>query len=283
MGTCIWCKEPTDNEPDEHILPEGLVGEARFAVVGANDDVLLVLKDDEVCLDCNVKRLNPLDTYLQKQLGIFKVFLNRTGNKRGRPAKIEKPGIFGIHRSDGPHIYLNAEKKRIVTEDGIVIQPTQNHPDAVHLTAVKKTGTTVEANFTFNMRLDSKPFRRALYKIGFEMLCFQQGTEVVLDPRFDPIRDYVLRARGSRDIFASQSLNGGEWERPGVTMHKIAGTPDWIAELRLGPMFFVDLGPDGGFTGGTGTQLEEKRFRRLSDTQKQITDRRVNDASRSAD
>jgi len=192
MANCIWCKSPTDDEPEEHILPEGLVGEARFTVARVSTaSVRLVLKNGQVCRHCNVKRLAPLDGCLQKQLGIFKVFLNRTGTKHSKAAKVEKPGIYAVHRSDGPHIHLNAERKKIVTQDGIVMQPPQKHPEAARVTGFQKIGPVAELKFTITIRF-GKWFFRALYKIAFEMLCFQEGAEFTLDPRFDPIRDYVL-------------------------------------------------------------------------------------------
>lgn len=266
MTVCIWCKMPTHDEPEEHILPHGLVGEARFTASGrGTEEICLVLKDDEVCEDCNVKRLNPLDAYLQKQLGFFKIFLNRTGTKRGRPAKIEKPGIFGIHCPDGPHIHLSGERKPIIVEDGIVVQPAKNHPDSVRLTEVKTIGSMAEAKFNFGMRITSKWFFRALHKIAFEMLCFQQGVNFVLDSRFDAIRDYVLRGQGSREMFMTSQLFAGQWEKPGVAMHLMRGTSDWLVELRIGPWFFIDLSPENSFPGGTADQLLALGLVRLCD------------------
>jgi len=265
MANCIWCKGPTHHEPEEHILPEGLVGEARFTVGRATTAIVrLVLENDQVCRQCNLKRLAPLDGYLQKQLGIFKVFLNRTGTKHGKAAKVEKPGIYAVHRSNGPHIHLSSENKKIVTQDGIVIQPPQNHPEAARVTGFQKIGPVAELQFTVPIRF-GKWFFRALHKIAFEMLCFQEGVEFVLNPQFNPIRDYVLRGRGSREIFMSRELNTGEWGMPSVTMHKISGEADWIAELRLGPVFFVDLSPDGVYGAGIEKELEEKGFMRVSE------------------
>jgi hypothetical protein len=107
---CILCRAPTSGEPEEHIAPEGLIGDLEF---GSSDPTRptaerLVLSDDEVCKKCNTERTSRLDEHLQKQLAFIKPFLNRVGTKRGRPATTILPGFYARGTSSGPEVVFNA-------------------------------------------------------------------------------------------------------------------------------------------------------------------------------
>jgi hypothetical protein len=121
VGCCIFCRIETKNEPIENIALESLFGHQPFVdcagAVQSEDEIYLVLDKDQVCGECN-RILKDLDEYLQKQLGVLKVFWNGKGTKRGRPAKAERPGLDAVRRPDGPYIALNASTKKALTGDG---------------------------------------------------------------------------------------------------------------------------------------------------------------------
>lgn len=239
---CIFCMNPTANEPVEHIAPEGLIGHQQFQVSSQLDrEVYLVLDKDQVCGRCNRGPLKDLDEYLQKQFGLLKVLWNSEGTKSGKPAKAERPGLFAVRRPDGPYVGINAETKKVMTDDGVIIQPTRSHPQAVRLEKLEARDNIAKVRFSQPMRMN-KRFIRGLHKIAFELLCFQEGLEYVLNSRFDPIREYVLYGKGSRDIVFSIDPVG-TWEKPFFRMHAVPGTQDWVAELNLGAAFFIDLSP----------------------------------------
>jgi hypothetical protein len=146
------------------------------------------------------------------------------------------------HRPDGLFIVLNGERRLITTPSGTVVQPAQQHPDAVRITDFHVTGPVARITLQQPIRVN-KRFMRGLHKIGFELLCFRKKAEFVLNRRFDPLRDYIRYGSGSRPILLSSSGNAGSWT-PNFTLKQIAGRDDWIAILQLAATFFIDLSPD---------------------------------------
>jgi hypothetical protein len=211
MKCRIFCKNPTDAEPIEHIVAEGLIGHQQFQVAGyglqPERELYLVLEEDQVCGACNRGPLAALDEYLQKQFGFLKVLWNPKGTKSGKPAKAERPGLYAIHRPDGPLIAINAEAKKVFAGDGVVIQPSKGHPESVRLESLDVNGRLASISFSQPMRMN-KRFIRGLHKIAFELLCLQQGWEYVVDSRFDPIREYIIHGKGNRGIVFSNDPVG---------------------------------------------------------------------------
>lgn len=267
MGTCIWCRRPTLAEPVEHIIPEGLIGEPTIRtsrpVRGVIADRKLILREDEVCRRCNTRELAPLDARLQDALGILKVFLNSHGTKRGRAARYERPGVYAERRPRGPFIILNAEQHTVTTEEGIAIQPVRKS-EQVRLEDVSVSGSIVGMRVLHPFPLTKKIFR-AIHKIAFEMLCFQEGPAFVLDPKFDHIRDYVLRGRGCRHLIVKAPGDPQSLTTPSITIERIAGTVDRVVAVRLGLIFQVDLTSDEHVFAGSDDELRQLGFVRIRD------------------
>lgn len=270
MRRCIFCLEPTNNEPDEHIVPESLVGDRPFSYKfrGPHGSrtipaVPLVLDQDEVCGACNKGVLAKLDGYLQKQLGVFKAWMNPIGNKRGRPVKVIRPGLFATNIDGHPHLVLNASDKKTVTRDGIIVPPTDGGVMSIKIHPFREEGGAVAFTFTQPMRIN-KRFVRALHKIAFEMLCLSQheaDPERLLDPAYNPIRDYVLKGRGRRCILVD--VTPTPLDRLRVTTVKITSAGDPLAsygDISLGGLQFkVDLTPDNCLL----TDLDELLWKEL--------------------
>ncbi len=219
----------------------------------------MVLDKDQACGGCNGILKKP-DEYLQEQLGLFKVLWNGKGTKRGRPAKVERPGFYAVRRPDGPYIVLNASTKKIFTEDGIAVHPAKNHPQAIRLKQFTKQGIFFKASFEQPTRMN-KLFVRALHKIAFELLCFHQGPEYVLDHRFDPVRDYIRYGRGSRYIVLDKGPHDIR-EEPALGLRQF-GTQDWSVGIAF---FLVDLSPENYlFEKSDMSKLTEENFIKWSD------------------
>ncbi len=244
---CIFCFTETHREPLEHIAPEGLVGHQPFKVTSGSTltERYLVLDRDEVCRQCNHKN-GALDKYLQDQFGLLRTYWNPIGTKTGKAVTAIRPGMFAEHRSDGPHLHINAEKHSVSTPDGVMIQPAGTREMAVRLKGFKVEGQLATAEIEQPVRMN-KRFVRALHKIGFELLCLQNGAEFVLDRKFNPLREYILHGRGSRDICIECSAPVGAWEQPQFNLRHDPSWPGWLAVLTLGMTFFVDLSPANVF------------------------------------
>lgn len=247
-SNCMFCRAPTRNEPEEHIVAASLVGDITFDTESRSGLVVprrkLVLCDDEVCGRCNNGELSSLDKYLQDQLGFLKVLWNSTGTKKGRPAAMVRPGARAEHTRTGIHIVLNSEPHPITTEGGRVVQPAGKREGAVRVKTFKVTGESVQATFTQPTRIN-KRFIRALHKIAFELLCFQKGLGYVLDTRFDWLRGYILNGVGNRAIGMVRSAGPHPVPPPfRLTLEQIPGTEDWIVKICLGVEYVLDLTPD---------------------------------------
>ncbi len=246
---CIFCGKETHREAREHIVPEGLVGhqpfEIKFGSVIADPTRLLVLDHDEVCRRCN-NRLGKLDQNLQVQLGFLRTYWNPVGTKSGKAATAVRPGMYAERRSDGPHMALNMEDHIIVTPDGVRVAPAADKELAVRVKDFKVNGRIVTMTIQQPVRMD-KLFMRALHKIGFELLCFQKGPQLVLDSAYDPLRRYILQGHGNREMVLTRSADAGAWEHPLFGLSHDPAWPGWVATIRLGSTFYIDLTPGNVF------------------------------------
>jgi hypothetical protein len=268
MSTCIFCGAATHGEPNEHIVPEGLVGHQPFRVsfgsIIAEPRKYLVLDHDEVCRRCNHK-LGKLDQYLQEQLGFLRTYWNPVGAKSGRAASAARRGMFAQHKSDGPHISLNMENHPVVTPDGVRIPPAGSDEMAIRVSDFKVEGRFVTVTIQQPTRMN-KRFVRALHKIAFELLCLNRGADFVLQEKYDPIRNYVLHGRGSREMVLTSSAEAGSWEQPHFALRHDASWPGWLGIIRLGATFYIDLSPANEFFAKADlAQLEANNMMKWSD------------------
>jgi hypothetical protein len=248
---CIFCLKVTGpNEPVEHIVPEGLIGEQVFyqkigeIIVPCNQRLVLV--NGEVCGSCNRHFGQQLDSHLITQFGLLRTFWNRVGTKSGNPATAARAGMYAKRNRDGPHIILNAGVRAITAPDGVKVLPASGHPMSVRSSDFHRDGPYASVRFTMPMRLN-KRFVRGLHKIAFELLCLQKGRSLVLASDYDPVRDYVLRGKGSREIVFTTSAEEGTWERPWFYLDRQLGWPGYLVALILGVCFYIDLSPGNSF------------------------------------
>jgi hypothetical protein len=270
MTRCVFCRAETNGEPREHIIPEGLIGEPLMHVSGPVREVIadrqLILDQDEVCRRCN-RDVAVLDKRLQDELGLMKVMLNRSVTKRGRLPRYERPGILAEREAGGgSRIILNSKNKPIQTADGLEVQPAKNGVPSARLAEITRNGPVATIQIEQPIPLSKKTFR-ALHKIAFEMLALQFGPEAVLDEYFDPVRSYVRRGKGSRVLYILNNVEDPEGsliDRPGVTIHQVRHR-EWLVEVRLGLVFYVDLSPGNDLDLGTPEDLQKVGLTRLPD------------------
>jgi hypothetical protein len=241
VTNCILCRAPTSGEPEEHIVPEGLIGDLEFVSSDPARPATerLVLSEDEVCKKCNTERTSRLDEHLQKRLAFIKPFLNRVGTKRGRPATTTLPGFYARGRSNGPEVVFNAADIAIHQGDN-VIPSAKGKTRAVKSSFDESSGTI---RVTYRVKF-TKKFIRALHKIAFELLCKHKGAEYVLHDRFDALRGYILRGIGVRWVAVLRdNVAGPSMWRPGFQLER-HGDDNWIVEVKLGGVYRIDLSPD---------------------------------------
>lgn len=241
---CIFCGKATYGEPVEHIVPEGLIGEPDVTESSGHGDAVvtkLTLCDDEVCQACNHGPLAKLDSYLQKQLGLFKILLNRHGTKRGAPASVVRPGLYGHNKAGAVYFAVNAESAPITLASGAIVHPNKDHPEGVSLNDL-----TVDPSGAASFKISqptrmNRRFCRALYKIGFETLCKAKGPEHVLAQEFDQVREYILRGSGERLIAFPKGVDASLLGRFNIQLVMVPEASGWLAEVALGVPFYLDL------------------------------------------
>ena len=112
----------------------------------------------------------------------------------------------------------------------------------------------------------NKRFVRALHKIGFELLCLNRGAGFVLQENFDPLRAYILRGHGSRDMVLTTSAKAGSWEQPLFQLRQDPSWPGWLAIIRLAATFYIDLSPGNEyFAKANLVELEANNMVKWSD------------------
>lgn len=165
---CIFCKSTTNTfESIEHIFPESLGNKEKFLDKGF------------VCDDCNHTTLSKLDEELLNFEGIkFMRAIYGIESKKGR---IPVCDFFNL-KTENPEkgcVRINLQSKKQV----------RSHGDA-----------GFDLYFKGNRKMDSvrlKLLARALYKIGYELMCLDHGRDFILSPRFNEIRDIIL---GKKDF-----------------------------------------------------------------------------------
>lgn len=244
MGQCIYCRTITQGEPEEHIVPHGLVGDATFSSPRESVRSVsrrLVLSDDEVCGGCNGAN-GELDHYLQKQLGLVKALVHPSRSRSGRPPVAERPGLRVTRTPSGLQVMVNSSNKPMKAPDGSVIPPPGQHPMAARLTSFHADASHWTATVSHPIRVNKKTVR-ALHKISFELLCHRKGPRFVLSSRFDAVRDYVRWGTGAREAFLYGQADPLPL-RVGFLLgyHKPSGA--WFVRCSLGLVFLIDLSQD---------------------------------------
>ncbi|HJP17524.1 MAG TPA: hypothetical protein QF468_02590 [Nitrospinota bacterium] len=237
---CIYCQKEQKGKPHvAHIFPEGLLGASQ-----------LILKDGQVCLQCN-NWTSTLETFLIKEIG-FLGFLTGTGiTKRGKPKRIDQLGIAGSRDKQNPWIFINQSSRVIAAPDG-----TRVSPDKLGKIKMTKPEDIGNGYVSFKVKQKfrtNKQFCRAITKIAFEGICYFWGENKCNESRFDPIRDYVMKGTGARSFIVPKNLtfnapaNSSFMPKAQITVDKNSNNHNPVVIVQLGFPFVVDLSEEGNF------------------------------------
>lgn len=278
MTRCIFCLEPTDDEPVEHIIPESLMGGdwvscERPQDSGDASNIRFVLDRDEVCADCNHHALHDLDDYLQEKLGFVKFQLNRGRTKSGKPVRVNQKGLYATQGPEGRHVVLNASNRSVTAPDGTIVPPADDRPGMIAIKGLVQKGREVKFDFEFGVPVN-KTFIRALHKIAFEALCFvtrESDTGHVLNSRYDAIREYVRYGRGHRSILMSHApIEEGDERLHRILLHIIQVHPQetYLCDLGLMFRYLIDLAPENEYVLGLDADtIGQQGWERASDSE----------------
>jgi hypothetical protein len=166
----------------------------------------------------------------------------------------------------GPLLHFNAENYGVTASDGTPVGPSNQKHDSVKVTEFNVTGNVARLTFQSGLTL-SKVLFRAIYKVGFELLCLQEGYDKVIDPRYDPLRDYIRYGRGRRALIFGSCNAASLHEGLYLKMDSMPGTPDWVATIIMGMTIYVDLSPDHLLGATNETELLKAGFTQIYDDQ----------------
>lgn len=169
MSTCLFCKSKTNTFLSiEHIYPESLGNKEKILPKGI------------VCDTCNNGVLSTLDSFLVNFDPI--IFCRTFYGVESKSGKVPKASFSSLSLDNPSKKHVNLRLKRKNKQDFI---ETTN---GFNLKFIGKTVMSIK-----NIKL----LARALYKIGLELLCLDQGQNACLGDKFDDIRNIIL---GNKDF-----------------------------------------------------------------------------------
>jgi hypothetical protein len=210
--------------------------------MGQLPSVKLVLANREVCVECN-SDLSALDQCLQDELGFLRVIWNTTGTKRGRVVTAIRPGLYAARRGEAIELAIDAEGWPAKASDGTPVPRARGQRNAIEVTERTEGGIKI---FRVSQPVHiTKRFIRALHKIAFELVAYENGFDAVLHSSLNPLRRYIRFGEGRRSVgivgrpndIVSLSLPANP--RLELRRDSMWG---WLARLQLGRVFLVHVG-----------------------------------------
>lgn len=188
MNICIFCKSDSSNSKGiEHIIPESMGCPENF-----------YLKRGVVCDSCNNNILSALDSSLQDSFGIIRPFYIMK-NKKGSPLRVRNKFLLMENNSGHMTVHINRKGRDVKLDDGRFLKSIEKKGSSIRFCEKYNEDGTVSFNIGQDLVFNSKA-KRAFHKIAFEFLCWVQGVDVVLNKKFDDLREYVLKGVGDRSV-----------------------------------------------------------------------------------
>lgn len=227
---CLWCGHKTGKEPVEHIIPDSL---------GCPSDLVFV--DGEVCARCN-NRFSRLDQMLIREFDMMR-FLAEIPNKKGKsPTVAMRPNTKGRCTVHGPHLEINMENYPVKNSLGETIGAYTGDSRSFHM-QMQQFGVLGQAKIRQEGLCNSKDACRALHKVAFSLFAKQQGIQKALNPRYDPIRNYVRSGQESRIVLIVVDRQNFSFQNTAYQSDSSKFDAE-ISAFRLAMVnFFVDLSP----------------------------------------
>ena len=232
---CIWCgKIPARSV--EHILPESLGCPVGFILATG------------VCQRCNNNN-GKLDLALLKPFELIAV-IKGIPRKGGKPPTVDGFSTFSsTHGPDGPQLFFNREKDKVVTPTGKILGPSSKNDEITEFD-VEHLGDG-KGRLTINVELRfGRKAVRGLFKIALEMIAYYHGLDAVRGSKYDEVRAFIRKGKGH---FSALLTNGGPFDGFFGPPHCKDDRPYVVAFTILGFGFLCDFDP--GF--GSGQELAE--------------------------
>jgi hypothetical protein len=180
---CIYClTEDGDFGPEEHVIPESLIGDQA------------VLRGS-VCGDCN-NRLSRLDEVLVSFEPV--AYLRTVFGPLTKKGKFPKARFrdLEIERTGPRALRVTAHRRRPGDKP-------EQLPDGTYSFKMEATG---------RRRFDPISLGRALFKVGLGLVALQAGPAVALQSRYDAARRYVLGSGsvGTHLLISSRGMPRGD-------------------------------------------------------------------------
>lgn len=219
MSTCIWCLNESIGNHVEHIVPEAL---------RCPDDFFLTNK--EICEGCN-NGLGHIDQAVIDDFD-FSAFMAGIPRKRGKPPIISSRGnVRGTVGKNGPEISFNMESHAVVDHTGTVLPGFRKRERDVNAQlAQSENQGKVDFSIEFGRR---KKFIRGIYKIAFSALTYFVGVSETRKQKYNGIRQYVKKGKGTRHIILGGAERSGYYH---------SFKPPWVSEFGDYTMQFVLCG-----------------------------------------
>lgn len=187
--------------------------------------------------------LSPLDGILGESFDFLRVSARVPGKKGKIPKITGRTNLRSLLTRKGHlELHLNLEPHAINTDCFGAIPPASgSHRDVIG--SFERIGPF--AHTQMNFKLGGHPdFSRALHKVAFEWLVKLSSWEQVLEPRFNAVRDYVVRGVGHREIIIVMPPAWTYYhEFPNRLWHDEGGSP-CVEFILCGLPIVVTLAPD---------------------------------------
>lgn len=202
-----------------------------------------MLNRGEVCADCNSTVLSPLDDVLGESFDFLRVWARVPGKKKKPPRMTGRTNLrASVTRRGHVDLHLNLEQHAVESGTfGTIPAASGSHRDVAG--SFERIGPLARTrmNFTIGGHPD---FSRAIHKVAFEWLVKLTSWDAALESRFDPIRDYVIKELGHREVLV---MVPEDWrychEFPKRIWHDEEDSP-CVDFILCGLPFCVALGPD---------------------------------------
>lgn len=226
---CIWHKAESLDFDIAHIIPEAL---------GCPEG--LVFRDGEECRACN-NRLAYVDRALVDSFDVFRFMLGQRTKKGELPKITSRPNLYAFWDKTGPIIDVNLEKFKVKTTSGRLLSPGKGKQGGV---SGRITPHGVEAEIVLGVPVGHQPLlSRGLHKVALGSLVKLISHDHVLDPVYDPVRDFVSTGCGSREVLMLAPQAGWTYRHVVGPVYTSSEGHIGLELVLCGFTFCIDLSP----------------------------------------
>lgn len=228
MKECIFCRRVLrEAVPEEHPFARSLVGPDD-----PNESRPFILRG-HVCKECNTQELANLDKTLTKAFDFHRLVYG-VPDKKGRSPEIRRGNVKSAHVGKNAYIFVNRTGEDICTPFAQKLYAYDPGRNRSVLPEIIINGDKTWLKFHIVIRGD-KPVDivRAIYKIAFEFISFNNGQSYVLRSEFNPVREFIRY--GTYDSTFKTALVKRECIDP------LFGVSAKLFTERIEPLVFVQI------------------------------------------